>query len=384
VTEVAWRFLAGATGACVGSFLNVVIWRLPRGESLSRPRSRCPRCAAPIRWFDNVPVLSWLWLRARCRRCRAPISARYPLVEAATAALFLLVASRHAPADGGGAVALAATEAVFLAALLAITFIDLDHRIIPDRITKPGMAIACLLALLVPGLHSATFLPEVTNRRLAGLLEAVAGLLVGGGVILLVRWIGTKALKKEAMGLGDAKLLAMIGALTSPVRALYALLLASLSGAVLGAFAVYARTRRPAPVAGTLAVEGGADVEFARARVRPDRLWIATRDAVGAGARVRVRMTLPADAIWEDEDAKVSLRGVVESAAARRGGALVVVRLDEPSAKEADALEAFALIRRYIPFGPFLALGGALVLLHGDEISRFVTETWPRWLRGAS
>ena len=332
-----------------------------------------------IRWHDNVPILSWLLLRARCRKCRAPISSRYPFVEALTGALFLLVAWRHPPPDG---LALAAVEAIFLAALVAVTFIDIDHRIIPDRITKPGIALALLAGLLVPELHSPTCLAEIKNRNLAGLLEGLAGALVGAGVILFVRFVGTWILKKEAMGLGDAKLLAMIGALTSPVKALYVLLVGSVGGAVLGAVYVVARTKSAADVEGSLATDDGVETKFTRARVTPDRLWIVAPSSIASGSRVRVRLTLAADALWEEKDANLTLTGVVEVARKRAGGALVVVRLDEPASNDADALRTFALIRRYIPFGPFLALGGAAMLAYGDEVIRFFTVTWPQWVAG--
>ena len=128
--------------------------------------------------------------------------------------------------------------------------------------------------------------------------------------------------------------------------------------------------------------EGGVETTFSRARVTPERLFVVAPSTFESGARVRVRMTLAADALWEEKDARLSLAGVVESSRSKGSGALVVVRLDEPSSKDADALHAFALIRRYIPFGPFLAFGGAAMLAYGDEVIRFFTVTWPQWVAG--
>jgi leader peptidase (prepilin peptidase)/N-methyltransferase len=372
VSPVGWLVLAGVVGACIGSFLNVVAWRLPRGESLSHPPSRCPGCGTRIRWFDNLPILSWLLLRARCRACRKPISARYPSVEVATAALFVVVATRHGPSEA----ALAASKAAVLAALVAVSVIDWDHRTIPDRITKPGIAAGLLLALLVPGLHDPRFVSRV-DPALARLLESAAGAFVGYGSIFAIRWIASKLLKKEAMGLGDAKLLAFVGAFTSPVAVVYTLLLASVVGAVVGSVYVAVRAKRPARVEGTATPEDGEPRAFSLARVGPERLEVGADLPVGA--RVRVRMRLAADDVFEDEDVTVDVRGVVEEAAS---GALAPVRLEGVAEPDADRLATFAAVRRYVPFGPFLALGGAAMLLYGDEVVRFVTETWPRFVRG--
>jgi leader peptidase (prepilin peptidase)/N-methyltransferase len=374
VTDASYLVVAGVVGACIGSFLNVVVWRLPRGESLSRPPSRCPGCGARIRWFDNVPILSWLLLRGRCRRCKGSISARYPLVEALTAALFVLVALRHGPDEA----ALAATKAAALAALLAIAAIDAEHRIIPDAITKPGIAVALLLALLVPGLHDAGFL-RGAKPGLSRLLEAAAGAAVGWLVILAIRWTASKLLKKEAMGLGDAKLLAFVGALTNPLAVLYTLLLGSVVGAVVGSVWLLVRLRSLAPVSGTVTPEGGDPVAFRRARVEDEHLSLELPEAPAPGTRVRVAFTLRADDLFEDVDAKMNLAGAVEASR----GALVPVRLDSVGEADAERLRTFALVRRYIPFGPFLALAGAVMLLYGDEVVRFVTETWPSWVMGA-
>jgi len=173
-------------GLVVGSFLNVVIARVPDGRSIVTPPSACPACGAPIRWYDNIPVLSWLWLRARCRSCRASISWRYPAVELVTAVLFLLAARRYGVAPDLGPALL------LLAALVPITFIDLDHQIIPDVITLPGIVLGAVLGVV---LHPAAW------------LDTLLGILVGGGLFLVIILAS-----KGGMGGGDMKLGAMMGA----------------------------------------------------------------------------------------------------------------------------------------------------------------------------
>jgi leader peptidase (prepilin peptidase) / N-methyltransferase len=377
--------VAGVFGACVGSFLNVVIWRLPRGESVAKGRSHCPKCGRMIRWHDNVPVLSWLLLRARCRDCRAPISARYPFVEALTCVLFLLVAHRHPWPDQP---ALAATKAAVLAALVAVSFVDVDRREIPDAITKPGIAIGLLVSLLVPQLHSSTFLPGLANRHLASLLESAAGVATGAGSLLLVRWLGRLAMGKEAMGLGDVKLLAMLGAFMRPLDVLLVLLVASLAGSVVGGLYVLGRSRRLAPLAGRLAC-AGARHAFSLARIRAPRRAPVTvapllpRGAAGdvvPGRPCTVDLVLPAETVWSDDgkDVALSLAAVVERVEDHGDGVLATVRPEPLSDADDEWLSTFALHRVSIPFGVFLAIGGAAVLLYGDAIAHFVTVTWPR------
>jgi leader peptidase (prepilin peptidase)/N-methyltransferase len=262
-----WIATAAVVGACVGSFLNVVIWRLPRREGVARGRSRCPRCGHGIRWHDNVPVLSWLWLRARCRDCKGTISPRYPIVEALTAALFALVASRFPLPEH---LARAGVAALVVAALVAVAFIDADHRIIPDAITKPGVVVGLLASFVLAGLRPASMFPEIANRHLAALLQAGLGAAAGALSLLAVRWAGWLLLRKEAMGLGDVKLLAMAGAFTAPFDVLMVILVGSVGGSVLGGAYVASRACRLAPLAGSIET-GGARSGFARARIRAPR-----------------------------------------------------------------------------------------------------------------
>ena len=198
---------------CIGSFLNVCIYRLPQDLSIVSPRSFCPQCRTPVRGYDNIPLLSYLLLRGKCRSCGAKISWRYPLVEALTGAFAVALFLKF-----GLTVSFFAFFA-FTAALLVIAFIDLDHRIIPDVISFPGIGIGFLLSFFLPN-------PSVT--------ESLIGLLAGGGSLYLVA-VGYEALtKREGMGGGDVKLLAMIGAWLGWKAVLFTLFFASLTGTLVG------------------------------------------------------------------------------------------------------------------------------------------------------
>lgn len=229
-------------GACVGSFLNVLIYRLPLEPGVDLgPRSVCPKCRARIAWYDNIPVLSWILLRGRARCCKARISFRYPFVEALTAVAFALLwvfpPSGHSAASEGltAAVLLGfALHAFFVANLIANTFIDIDHRILPDALTLSGVVVGLIGSLLLPGLaglfpSDGNITPAANSLMFSGL-----GALVGSGLTWGVRWLGTKVFKKEAMGLGDVKLMAMIGAFVGWNGAVLSLLLGSVLGALVG------------------------------------------------------------------------------------------------------------------------------------------------------
>ncbi|HMD61392.1 MAG TPA: prepilin peptidase [Opitutaceae bacterium] len=200
-----WFFPAVAfiLGACIGSFLNVVIYRVPAGKSIVRPGSACA-CAAPIAWHDNIPILSWLILRGRARCCGRPFSPRYLLVELLTAALFLACWLRFPPA-------MAVCGWLFMGSLVCAMFIDLDHMIIPDGFTI-GLAVEGLvLSVLVPSLHgqhSGIFAVD----SLRSCAAALAGLVAGSGTVLWIALIAEAVLRKEAMGFGDVKFVGAIGA----------------------------------------------------------------------------------------------------------------------------------------------------------------------------
>jgi len=210
---------AALVGLIVGSYLNVVIYRLPRRISTVRPRSRCPACGAPIRARDNLPLVSWVLLGGRCRDCSAAISPRYPLLEAATAGLFALAVARF------GVTFDALAAALFAALLVALAGIDVDHMILPDRITLPGLALALALQ------------PWLGWGSLAG---GVAGALLGAGLLLALSGLWELAKGVEGMGLGDVKMLAMIGGLLGVRGVLVTLVVASLAGSLAG-FVLLAR-----------------------------------------------------------------------------------------------------------------------------------------------
>jgi leader peptidase (prepilin peptidase)/N-methyltransferase len=208
-------------GAVIGSFLNVCIYRIPRNQSIIWPASRCTSCSNPINFYDNVPIFSYFLLRGRCRSCKAKISGRYPLVEALNAFFYLLVFWRYGLAWSS------AIYFVFCSALIVITFIDYDFQIIPDRITLPGIPI---------GLVAGSFiLPDPFLRATSlGLIASVIGAAAGFSFFYLVAFLSLRILKKEGMGGGDIKLMAMVGAFLGWKAVLLTTFLGSLFGALIG------------------------------------------------------------------------------------------------------------------------------------------------------
>jgi len=200
-----WFFpaVAGLFGAMVGSFLNVCVYRIPAEQSIVTPGSHCA-CGKPIAWYDNIPVLSWFILRGKARCCGRPYSFRYAFVELLTAALFLACWLLFPPAK-------AACGMLFVSVLIAATFIDLDHMIIPDVFTIGAGLLGVLLSFLVPALHDFHGNIYVVDSLRSG-TAALQGLLVGSGLVLWIALLAELALKKEAMGFGDVKFVGMIGA----------------------------------------------------------------------------------------------------------------------------------------------------------------------------
>lgn len=224
-------FCALVVGLFFGSFFNVCIYRIPRGKSIVRPSSYCPKCQTPIRFYDNVPLLSFLLLRARCRRCQAPISARYPAVELLTGLLFLALALRFGPSWEF------LRGVVFMGILIVVSFIDLDHQIIPDAISLPGATVGLLSSLLVPG----DIVPA-----LRGFVPALVGAAAGAAVIYLAGSLWKLATKREGMGGGDVKLAALMGAFLGDWRlTLLAIFLGVALGVIIGLALTVVR-RRPA------------------------------------------------------------------------------------------------------------------------------------------
>jgi leader peptidase (prepilin peptidase)/N-methyltransferase len=204
--------LAAAFGAIVGSFLNVIVYRLPLNKSVVWPASACPHCARELSWYENIPILSFLALRARCRTCLAPISIRYPLVEAITAAMFALAWWHYGPG------ALLASRLIFGCALIALFAIDLEHHLLPNAITLP---------LLVVGFAFSFFTEP-------GWRSSLIGILVGGGVLFTIAEVYYRVRHEEGLGMGDVKMLAMVGAFLGWPLTLLTLMLASLSGTLIG------------------------------------------------------------------------------------------------------------------------------------------------------
>jgi len=215
------KILIFILGSVIGSFLNVCIYRLPRGESLAFPPSHCPHCNNKIRWFDNIPIISYALLRARCRFCARPISSRYVIVEL-TQALLLLAFYE--------AFGLGPEFFIFSllgAALITATFIDFEHQLIPDVITLPGIFIGLAAAFLFPSIMTET-------ESSSAVVNSLAGILAGGGSIYAVGLFGRWAFKKEAMGGGDVKLMAMIGAFIGWKLVLLVFFTAPFFGSVVG------------------------------------------------------------------------------------------------------------------------------------------------------
>ncbi len=238
---VAFLIAAGA-GLLAGSFLNVCIHRWPIGESVVAPRSRCPRCSAPVRWFDNLPVASFVLLRGRCRTCRQRISWRYPLVELATGSAFALVVSTHG--TGIEAVKLA----VLASMLIVLYFTDVQHLILPDRVTLPGIAAGFGFSWFVPlrlGMADGALVlaglraPEPFRSAAESALSAA----VLGGILLLVSEAFYRLRKIEGLGLGDVKLVSMIAAFQGSSETLLVVIVASILATAWGVGAALARRR---------------------------------------------------------------------------------------------------------------------------------------------
>ena len=230
--------IAGIFGAIIGSFLNVVIHRVPLEESVVFPNSRCPSCGAVIAFYDNIPVFSYAVLGARCRHCKEHISFRYPAVELLTAALFVAVAWHD------GLSAALPFDLIFVSALLALVFIDAQHMILPNVITYPGIVFALVARIAIPFLSGTPHfddIPSLSGGALAGmptwivsLAGASIGALIGGGSLWLMGWTWEKLRGIEAMGLGDVKMMFMVGAYLGWRLTILTLFVGVLTGSVIG------------------------------------------------------------------------------------------------------------------------------------------------------
>jgi leader peptidase (prepilin peptidase) / N-methyltransferase len=223
-----WFFpvFAFAIGTCIGSFLNVCIYRIPEGLSVVHPPSRCGACGKTIPFYNNIPILAWIFLKGKASCCGAPFSIRYPAIEFLTGLLFL-----------ASWMLLPTTTAligfVWISILICVTFIDLDHMIIPDRFSIGGLIAGLILSMVAPSLHD--ILPtNPLENSIQGLFTAINGAFLGSAIILWIMILAEVILKKEALGFGDVKLMGAIGAFCGWQGAIFALF----GGAVLGTIAI--------------------------------------------------------------------------------------------------------------------------------------------------
>ena len=210
---------AGVAGAAIGSFLNVCIHRLPLGQSIVWPRSACPKCGHVLAWYDNLPIAGYLSLGGRCRYCRAPISVRYPVIELLTALTFALCWWRFGPSLSFVSMAL------FLSSLIVLFAIDLEHHLLPNAITLPGIVVGFLFSLFGP----------------PGWLASLTGILLGGGILFAIAELYYRVRHEEGLGMGDVKMLAMIGAFLGWKLTIVTLMMASVAGSIVGVLVIALR-----------------------------------------------------------------------------------------------------------------------------------------------
>ena len=231
-------FFSFALGACIASFLNVCIWRLPRNESVVSPASHCPNCNAPIRWYQNIPIISYVALGGRCANCRKPISMRYTIVEFLGGVLFLAAYLQWAMPAAFGDLPVAGLRPLHgfgcvpvywlvFSGLILGSFIDLEHFYLPDRVTIGGMVLGVPASVLLPAL-------QLENTWKASLCWSVGGLAFGFFFLWGMGWLFSKLFKKDALGFGDVKLMGAVGAFFGPTAVLFVLIVSSIVGSVAG------------------------------------------------------------------------------------------------------------------------------------------------------
>lgn len=316
-----WIF---AVGTAIGSFLNVLIARIPAGESIVRPRSKCPRCQRPIAWYDNVPLVSWLVLRGRCRGCGAPISARYPAVELLTGLLFLACLLQF------GWTWKLVQALTFVSVVVPLVFIDAEHWILPFELTLPGIGLGVLLA--VPDGASAV-------------RDAAIGAVVAFVAFRVLELLGFLAFKKEALGAGDKFLFAVVGAFLGWTALLGVVFLSSLQGAVFG-LARLGLTGRAGP-----APAQDAPGEGSAAPPSPE-----AEDA-------------PPKVTWEFLKPGLSVAGRV---AAFFFSVFLQPVPDEPEPEPGEAEPEWVPGPTNLPFGPWIGLAGLELLLAGRWVAEHV------------
>ena len=231
-----------AFGSVIASFLNVVIYRVPAGCSIVLPPSHCPKCNSPIRWWQNIPILSYIALRGRCANCKVRISPRYMVVELLGGVLFL-VSFLHVIASPNFQAILLLNLLLYwtwISLMIVGTFIDFDHKLLPDFVTVGGMIIGVLysIATIIFTYH------YEQSLSFAPLISSLVGLIFGFGILWLVRFLGTLAFKREAMGMGDVFLMGGIGAIFGPAAVVFTIVFSSFLGAIFGLAGIIATSKR--------------------------------------------------------------------------------------------------------------------------------------------
>lgn len=209
-------FFVFIIGACIGSFLNVCIYRIPRGESIVLPASRCPHCKTPIRWYDNIPILSWFILKGKCRVCKNPINIRYPIIELLTAVLFVITWNTFPIYES-------IVTMIFISILIIITFIDLDFLMIPDRFTIGGFIFALIASVLVPSIHGQSSDSLFLMNAISSAILALKGAFIGSGLLIWIAFLGETVVKEESVGVADIKLMGLIGGFCGSMGAVFAI-----------------------------------------------------------------------------------------------------------------------------------------------------------------
>lgn len=380
IPDAALVVLFGAVGVVAGSFANVCIHRLPRGESVVHPPSRCPKCGTRVAWYDNVPVLSWCLLGGRCRACRAPIAPRYPLVEAAGAALFAGAALVWGPTPA------AAGGALLGLACLILVATDLETRTLPDEVTLGTLGLGLLVAAVRDRAAAAPGEPFLSAH--GHLVEAALGAAAGAAFLELVRRAYAAVRGGDGMGGGDVKMLAMAGAFTGPAGVFLTLFFASLSGtAVAGGAALVRRARwavacraakGDASAAAALARSGGLLVGDDGKLVAAGERWREIPRAAAVGERVSADRRAAGRLLAFVRRARVRARGGEGSASGRLpvddGAAFFRVLAGRAAPTPAGLLVLLARVD--VPFGVFLAAGAALAFAFGRPALTALFGAW--------
>jgi len=370
-------------GLCIGSFLNVCIWRLPVGQSLIRPGSHCTSCQAPIAWYDNIPVASYFILGGRCRRCGAGFSARYMIVELATGLLWFgywLAYFKLGIRTGANHPGIYLVHMVLVSALVVSGVIDFDRKEIFTAVTNFALGAGLVGSLVWPAVQViGTYGPP--ERRLVdwtgwertdALVAALVGAAVGSGLIILTRFLGTAAFRKEAMGVGDAYLMAAVGGVLGWEAAVLVFLVAPFLGLPYGVWSALGGRRRPEPP-----VEAQAEAPAPSAPAESDAPRLGWGAFVAALAGLAL---LVAAAATAGEEPGLAARSLLAAGLVAMGVAFLFARHE--GGGDVDDQPAAATSSHEMPYGPFLALAAGIVMLIQDPaLGRFGLGVEALWHR---